>query len=778
MAQQRTQRAFAGIAGVLGLLGVLNAVAQWAGMSFVQAPVPALSFIAGVLLLGSAALAWRHTPAPAWLAPSVAAMFASLLGLGLVLNGHLALTAVPVAVLFLHIALGPNAALAVSAALLAMSLVTIEFLEPGPSPLPVWRLWGAGFTSLVIAQWLSRLQLQLSHLNHQAVDGMENLLKALGEELTRTRRDHRDAERALWTAKEAESRVQALMSLTLDAMESVASGIMIVDDRKRVTAFNRRFAELLDLPIELLERRPNLSEVVAFQALRGDFGQDFDQIDAGLARWVQSEIQGREDLGLQRYVRRTAAGKVLEFHTLRSSTGQVVRTVNDVTAHQVLTDQLASALAERDQQIDSGRALQVDLQMTLDQLRQTEEQLQQELVKSREALNLQANFVASVSHELRTPLNGISGMSELLAETPLDGVQTAHLEDLRSAARQLRMLIDELLDLSKVSAPGFRLESSVFDLYEPLEDSLISARMMARGKPVEVRFEPQGASIPVRGDPLRLGQIANNLLSNAVKFTDAGAVSITASWQEKPGDAQRVVLGLVVSDTGRGIDPSLHHVIFEPFHQGEASTNRTHGGTGLGLSLTRQLVSAMGGTIEMDSELGAGTTFRVQVQLELAADQDNAAAMAAAPPPQSLVRLDGVRVLVADDNKVNQKLVGLWLVAAGAQVTAVFDGAAALRAATEQDFDVILMDVAMPEMTGLDAVRALRRFAGDERPALQRRARVPVIGVTAMARPQDREMCRDAGMTAHQSKPISRGELLRAMQQVLATEPALAGGSA
>lgn len=907
LAMGRTRHAVAGISGFLGLLGLAVSVAQWADVSLVKAPVPSLSFVIGLVLLAAAALVWRSHAASIWVTPAIAAVFGALLSISLVVNGHVVLTVVPVAVLFLHIVLAPNAALGASAALLAVALGAIAWVPPEPEPMPVWRLWGAACATLVIAQWLRRVQGRLDRLNHQAIEGMERLLDTLGDELMRSRRDQREAERALWTAKEAEGRVQTLMSLMLDAMESVASGIMVVDDRKRVTAFNHRFAELLDLPLELLERRPNLSEVVAFQSLRGDFGKAFERIDPGLARWVQSEIEGREEIGLERYVRRTAAGKVLEFHTIRSSTGQLVRTVNDVTAHQALTDQLAAALSERDRQIDKERALQAELKqallhaqdierslarsdtlltgvlrtlpqalmlfddegrlqlfndrasemlripsahleehphwrqvtqwqaerggtlfeplqeptpgqgrdgqaaqredrrlavsdgrhfevrtwlleshhtvrifsdvtsyiqaqdalrISLEQLRQTEERLQSELVKSREALNLQANFVASVSHELRTPLNGIAGMGELLSESRLDATQSSHLQDLRAAAHQLRMLIDELLDLSKVSAPGFRLESTVFDLYKPLEDSLISARMMARGKPIDIRFERQEPPRSVRGDPLRLGQIANNLLSNAVKFTDKGTVSMSAAWSPKPGDAQRIVLELVVRDTGRGIDPSLHQLIFEPFHQGDASTNRTHGGTGLGLALTRQLVAAMGGTIEMSSEPGVGTTFKVHLEL----DSTGAAELAASSAPDAaptLVRLEGVRVLVADDNKVNQKLLSLWLAAAGAVVTQVFDGAAALRVAAEQTFDVILMDVAMPEMTGLDAVRALRQLATSDREALRQRARVPVIGVTAMARPQDREMCIEAGMTAHQSKPYARAELLRAIQQVL-----------
>lgn len=579
-------------------------------------------------------------------------------------------------------------------------------------------------------------------------------------QLVRAERLHEEARTA------GHERDRTLQWLTA-AMQAVSHGLMIKNDRGVLQFTNPQLSYLLRLPPDYFDQPRGGMDILKFQLERGDFREDSAIICRAIERaqtldtstpvgekprWVQELPSDPDSLmhlqilrGGNRLLWEAGDGRFIQSDISVLPSGGYVQVFSDVTE---------LALTRK------------DLQASLAQLRQAEQAMQSELTSSREKVQVQGQFVAAVSHELRTPLNGIAGMTALLRETPLDATQAAHLHDLQASVQQLRRLTDELLDLARASAPGFELEATPFDLYQPIRACVSAAKVAAKGRAVSVRMVLAEPSCTVRGDPLRLAQIINNLLANALKFTAAGEVSLTAAWSALETDTGRVELQLVVADSGRGIDPSLHEAIFEPFHQGPASTNRTHGGTGLGLALCRQIVTAMQGRIEVHSATNQGATFTVTIPLALLEP-------AAAPTGEGvtdtaqLPRLDGFRLLVADDNRVNQKLMRIWLTAAGAEVTAVHDGAAAVRQATESHFDAILMDVAMPGMTGLEATRHLREREQAARDRGRHHTTMPIVGVTALARAQDREACLRAGMAAHLSKPVERACLLQTLRVVL-----------
>ncbi|MFM1856592.1 MAG: hypothetical protein RLZ83_1901, partial [Pseudomonadota bacterium] len=512
-------------------------------------------------------------------------------------------------------------------------------------------------------------------------ESLEQALLNSRQQLARAEQLHEQAQTA------ARERDRTLQWLTA-AMQAVSHGLMIKNDRGSVQFTNPQLSDLLRLPTGYFDQLRGGMDILKFQLERGDFREDGvflrQAIDASEASetstpvgarpaWIQKLLSHQGHLmhlqilrGGNRLLWETGDGRFIQSDISLLPSGGYVQVYSDVT-------ELALTRKE--------------LQVSLAQLRQVEQEMKSELISSREKVQVQGQFVAAVSHELRTPLNGIAGMAALLRETPLDATQAAHLHDLQASVQQLRRLTDELLDLARASAPGFELEATPFDLYQPLRACVGAAQVAAKGRPVAVRMALAEPTCTVLGDPLRLAQVVNNLLANALKFTVAGEVSLTASWSAQDTDAGRIVLSLVVADTGRGIDPSLHEAIFEPFHQGPASTNRTHGGTGLGLALCRQIITAMGGRIEVKSAESEGATFTVTIPMARHPAEVASAGESITEPAQ-LPRLDGCRLLVADDNRVNQKLMQIWLKAAGAEVTSVHDGASAVQKAATEPFDV------------------------------------------------------------------------------------------
>lgn len=392
-----------------------------------------------------------------------------------------------------------------------------------------------------------------------------------------------------------------------------------------------------------------------------------------------------------------------------------------------------------------------------DELARTGE-LQRALDAARASSQAKTRFLATLSHEIRTPLNGLSGMMDLLGRTHLSKDQRELMDVASGSTRQLRMLLNDLLDLSKIEADKLVFESIPFDVQDQIGNAIRPFRGIAESRGLSLACE---WSTPVRmllGDPHRICQVLNNLLDNALKFTEQGGISVhimtTAS-----DDGDSCELRVDVADTGIGIPHDRAEAIFEAFSQVDESTSRKYGGTGLGLALSRRLCQHMGGTVHYRPNARGGSVFSFSVVGQVAhgmspfVDTDT--------DVEEVGRsLRGRRVLIIDDNRVNQMLLTRWLQREGMTVDCAQDGLSGIHAVTEQCFDIVLMDVSMPVMNGLDATRAIRALAVPHVPGSERFLRLPIIGVSAHAMQGDQENCLSSGMNDYVTKPIVRDLLL------------------
>jgi signal transduction histidine kinase/ActR/RegA family two-component response regulator len=524
----------------------------------------------------------------------------------------------------------------------------------------------------------------------------------------------------LWRTRQA----LAQSAATLDqAMSAMADGFLLCDADDRVVRWNEQYLVLFPW------QRPVLAVGVPFRRLAEAAAAAANQTSDDVMRqaWIEQRI-GRHLKADRDWEQDLGQGVVVNAKERRTPDGGVVSVYRDVSAAE---RRLAQA---RDAAEGANRA--------------------------------KSQFLATMSHEIRTPLNAVLGLNALMLDSTLTFPQRQHAEMIRNSGQILLALINDVLDVSRVEAGAMTLEHTPFSPAAAAQEvvALLQERAKARGLDFSLHIV-NGPPPYVLGDAMRWRQVLFNLVGNALKFTEHGHVRVELRHHRPAPDT--VDLHVDVADTGGGIAREDLPRLFEPFVQGDSSTARRHGGTGLGLTITQELVQLMGGRVEVESQPGQGSVFRVVLPgLRAAATGSGTPAALPAMPPRAERAL---RILVAEDNPVNQLLIEAVLTRMGHRCDIARNGREAVARAGMALHDLLLMDVQMPEMDGLAATHAIRALPG---PA----GRVPIVAMTANALLEDRQRCLAAGMDDYLSKPIDLHALAAAIARVTPQSSALAPG--
>ncbi len=393
------------------------------------------------------------------------------------------------------------------------------------------------------------------------------------------------------------------------------------------------------------------------------------------------------------------------------------------------------------------RAEYLEKLKTQELLENDAQQLEQARHQAEAANQAKSQFLANISHELRTPMSGVIGMTSLALDTPLNAEQRDYVLTAKSSAEALMSLLNDLLDLSKIEAGRLDLENTAFPLRQTVQEVAKVFQKQARDKGIDLAVDVD-AFLPdqLMGDPFRLRQVLMNLVGNAVKFTDEGAVAIWVA--RETNTVHELAVHFAVVDSGIGISQDQLGAVFEAFRQADESTTRKYGGTGLGLSISRRLVDLMGGRLQVESEEGKGSTFWFTLPFSIA---EEAPAKEVSPEKMDCTP---IRVLLAEDNLVNQRIASRFLEKWGHTVTVVDTGWKAVDAAGSGAYDLVLMDLQMPEMGGMEAAVEIRRVEAESGAR-----RVPIFALTASVGQDVLGRCAEAGMDGCLGKPFRPEEL-------------------
>ena len=388
--------------------------------------------------------------------------------------------------------------------------------------------------------------------------------------------------------------------------------------------------------------------------------------------------------------------------------------------------------------------------------RRQERHLRDAMLAAEAASISKSAFIANMSHEIRTPLNAVMGMASAMAACDLTQDQRGYVETIREAGETLLDILNDVLDLSKIEAGITDIEIRDVDLASLIGgvEALWMPRAQAKGLSLVARHDPRAPAV-VKTDANRIRQILNNLIGNAIKFTDEGSIEVGTETRE--GSGGEAAIRFFVRDTGIGMTGEQMQTVFDRFVQGDESPKRRHGGVGLGLAISKNLAELLGGEIGVESRPGDGSCFWFTVP----ATPGSAAATASEGPTgtadRDRLREHPLRILVAEDNKINQRVITVLLGSLDCRVTVVETGREALDAVSDGTYDVVLMDIQMPEMDGVEATMAIRALDDPEKAA------VPIVAVTANAMAGDRERYLKSGMDAYISKPIESAGLVDAI---------------
>ena len=554
---------------------------------------------------------------------------------------------------------------------------------------------------------------------------------------------HKIAQQMQADADEKERHFNALQTAearTRNILDTAAEGIVAFGQQGRIESFNKAAEQLFGLDPgaaigkDIRSMIPALAECLNLQWAQDRFGSH-----AAVPPVPHSEGTGR---------RRDGTEFPLEFSVSRVNLGGIATftgIVRDVSDRRKAEEALGVAAA------------------------------------AQAANRAKSQFLANMSHEIRTPMNGVLGMAEMLLDTELTPTQRRFAESVHRSGESLLRIIDDILDFSKIEAGKLELECVDF---KPRELTAEVRQLFLHGaqkKGLEL-FCSVAEDVPdvLRGAPSQLRQVLTNLVGNAIKFTDRGRVAFTvsrlaadagsqaaASTSAETAPAAASVFHFSVMDTGIGISPPVQQRLFHAFTQADSSTTRRYGGTGLGLAISRELVERMGGQIGVRSTLGQGAEFWFTVRLDIPLRPSLALATGANDAKQAH-DLNGIRVLLAEDNRINQDVARTMLLSLGCQAYVVDNGAKALAALEHSQFDIVLMDRQMPELDGFDAtaeIRARRLLRPTQPSGAASPVRLPIIGLTASALKGDRAICIAAGMDDYLAKPFRRDALRRILEQ-------------
>ena len=570
------------------------------------------------------------------------------------------------------------------------------------------RMFGIAVTMLFLAMlWLHVRELRQRRLGEEAAARQR-------DDLTRLNRQLAEHEAVL------EERTE-LLQKTLDYTDQ---GIVVLDRDRRVRLINRSAAALLGAS------GPSFAPDLQFNEVPLRFWAEAIRRDPGLDP-AAFEDQSSDFTTNRRYERRSPDGRIFDVNNIPLPDGGAIRTGTDVTAR-VAAEQALRAAKEA----------------------------------AEGAMAARSAFLATMSHEIRTPLNGVIGLTGLLMDTRLDEQQQTYISALRRSADHLLLLVNDVLDFSKLDANRVELEAGPFRLADIVANVIAILMPRAAAKGLELTSVIADA-VPLRlnGDATRLSQILLNLVANAVKFTEKGSVTLSVSLAAR--DAAGLALSFEVADTGIGIADEAMPKLFKEFSQLDGSITRRYGGTGLGLAISTRLVELMGGRMAVKSEVGVGSVFSFTVRLQ----QDDTTATAEEDSPAPRARLADITpgrrpaVLLAEDNQINQLVGRMILENQGCHVDIAANGVEAVQAMRERVYDAVVMDVMMPEMGGLEATRLIRQLPPP-------RCAVPIIAMTANALAEDRAACLAAGMNGFIAKPATTGNMVAAILGALTAQPA------